>query len=84
MNNVIKEFLAADLEAQRRKAIATLHLLSNHPVGIGDHSTEDFYKNAHEALAALTDADDKLETLKKYDFLVHEGKNVTLKNGDKI
>jgi hypothetical protein len=84
MNNIIKDFLAADLEAQRRKAIATLHLLTNHPAGIGDHSTEDFYKNAHEALAALTDADDKLETLNKYDFLLQDGEHVTLKNKDKI
>jgi ABC-type tungstate transport system permease subunit len=54
-------------------------LLSNHAAGIGDHSTEDFYKNAHEALAALTDADDKIETLNKYSFTIVNGKNVTTK-----
>lgn len=84
MQNIIKNMLLADLEAQRQKAITTLHLLSNHPAGIGDHSTEDFYKNAHEALAALTDADDKIETLKKYEFIITGGKNVTLKNGIEI
>jgi hypothetical protein len=71
--------LLADLEAQRKRAITTLHLLSNHAAGIGDHSTEDFYKNAHEALAALTDADDKIETLNKYSFTIIDGKNVTTK-----
>jgi len=41
-------------------------LLSEHPAGIGDHSTGDFYQNAEEALQKLVDADDKLETLEKY------------------
>lgn len=80
MENILKEMLMADLEAQRKRAITTLHLLSNHAAGIGDHSTEDFYKNAHEALSALTDADDKIETLKKYSFTIKDGKNVTLEN----
>jgi|TARA_R100000541_G_scaffold13438_1_gene22424 hypothetical protein len=53
-------------EAQKSKALLTLNLLSEHPAGIGDHSTEDFYQNADEALTMLVDADDKLETLKKY------------------
>lgn len=79
MEDILKEMLLADLEAQRKRAITTLHLLSNHAAGIGDHSTEDFYKNAHEALAALTDADDKIETLNKYSFTIIDGKNVTTK-----
>ena len=33
-------------EADKAKALLTLNLLSEHPAGIGDHSTEDFYKNA--------------------------------------
>ena len=52
--------------SDKSKALLTLSLLSDHPAGIGDHSTEDFYKNADEALTRLTDADDKLETLNKY------------------
>jgi hypothetical protein len=44
----------------------TLNLLSEHPAGIGDHSTKDFYNNAEEALAMLVDADDKIEALQKY------------------
>jgi len=52
--------------AEKDKAMLTLNLLSNHPAGIGDHSTEDFYKNANEALEMLVDADDKINTLEKY------------------
>ena len=37
-------------------------------VGIGDHSTGDFYNNIEEAFSSLIDADDMLETLKKYDW----------------
>jgi hypothetical protein len=84
MRNILKEMLKADLESQRKRAIITLHLLSNNAVGIGDHSTEDFYKNAHEALSALTDADDKLETLSAYEFMDENGQYITYKNGIKI
>ena len=44
----------------------SLFLLGNKAVGIGDHSTEDFYKNADEALIMLVDADDKLTALERY------------------
>jgi hypothetical protein len=84
MEQIIKEMLIADLEAQRKKAILTLHLLSNNAAGIGDHSTSDFYKNAHEALEALTDADDKLETINKYQFKLENGQYITYKNGEKL
>jgi hypothetical protein len=57
--------------------------LAHHSVGIGDHSTEDYYKNAEEALAALTDADDKLETLNRYSFSMESGEYVIYKNNVK-
>jgi hypothetical protein len=60
------EMLRQEAEAQKAKALLTLELLSNHAVGIGDHSTGDFYKNAEEALQMLVDADDKLEAIQKY------------------
>ena len=44
----------------------TSAILINNPAGIGDHSTEDFYRNAEEALAMLADADERLETIEKY------------------
>ena len=44
----------------------TLELLTEHPAGIGDHSTTDFYNNAEEAIRALAEADDVLETIKRH------------------
>ena len=55
--------LQKTFEAQREKALMTLELLTEHPAGIGDHSTNDFYNNAEEAIKALAEADDVLETL---------------------
>lgn len=60
------DMLRKSAEAEKAKALLSLELLSNHAVGIGDHSTEDYYKNAEEALRLLVDADDKLEALNKY------------------
>ena len=34
--------LKKTFEAQREKALMTLELLTEHPAGIGDHSTDDF------------------------------------------
>jgi len=62
--------LQKTFEAQREKALMTLELLTEHPAGIGDHSTNDFYNNAEEAIKALAEADDVLETLNR-----HYGKN---------
>ena len=60
------KMLKTEAEAERQKALLSLDLLGNHAVGIGDHSTEDFYKNATEALVMLVDADDKISALDKY------------------
>ena len=62
----LTEMLRKSAEADKAKALLTLNLLENHQAGIGDHSTEDFYKNAEEALAVLADADDRLEAIDKY------------------
>ena len=53
-------------KADKAKALLSLDLLGNKSVGIGDHSTEDFYKNAEEALIKLVDADDRLDALEEY------------------
>lgn len=66
MNQKLITMLRTSAEAQKAKALLTFELLGENPVGIGDHSTKDFYENAEEALQMLVDADDKLETLKKY------------------
>ena len=62
----IIQALTAQAEADRQRALMALDLLENQAVGIGDHTANDFMKDADEALSLLTDADDKLETLRKY------------------
>ncbi len=64
--NYLVDMLIKTAEADKAKALLTLDLLSNNPAGIGDHSTDDFYKNAEEALSMLADADDRLEAIDKY------------------
>lgn len=66
MTKELYTMLKTSAEADKAKAQLSLELLGNNAVGIGDHSTEDFYKNAEEALTMLVDADDKLEALEKY------------------
>ncbi len=65
MNKLVK-MLRTSAEADKAKALLSLELLGDRAVGIGDHTTGDFYKNAEEALAMLVDADDRLSTLDKY------------------
>tara|TARA_R110001592_G_scaffold90544_1_gene266065 strand:+ start:98 stop:316 length:219 start_codon:yes stop_codon:yes gene_type:complete len=64
--NYLVDMLIKTAEADKAKALLTLDLLSNNPAGIGDHSTDDFYRNAEEALSMLADADDRLEAIEKY------------------
>lgn len=66
MNKNLIKMLKTSAEAEKAKALLTLDLLGNNAVGIGDHTTKDFYDNAEEALQRLVDADDKLEAIKKY------------------
>ena len=53
-------------QADRAKALLSLDLLGNNPAGIGDHSTEDFYNNANDALNMLVEADDRINVLERY------------------
>ena len=48
-----------------QKAKLSVELLTNNAVGIGDHSTQDFYENLDQALDTLVDAKDRLEILKE-------------------
>lgn len=59
--------LRKSAEADKAKALLSLELLDKKAVGIGDHSTEDFYKNAEGALALLADSLDRLEALNVYE-----------------
>tara|TARA_R110002020_G_scaffold77641_2_gene195977 strand:+ start:91 stop:312 length:222 start_codon:yes stop_codon:yes gene_type:complete len=66
MTKELYNMLKTSAEADKAKALLSLDLLGNKAVGIGDHSTEDFYKNAEEALINLVDADDRLAALANY------------------
>jgi hypothetical protein len=66
MNDKLYNMLKSSAEADIAKAKLSLDLLGNNAVGIGDHSTEDFYKNAEEALSLLTDAKDRLDVLEDF------------------
>ena len=66
MNEKLYNMLKTSAESDVAKAELTLNLLDDNAVGIGDHSTKDFYDNAEEALSLLADAYDRLETLEKY------------------
>ena len=68
MKKRVLKMLEAKANEKREKALTSLELLMNNPVGIGDHSTGDFYENVEEAFQELVDADDMLETLEKYDW----------------
>ena len=48
------------------KALASLDLLLEQGVGIGDHSTGDYWANVDEALDMLVDAEDRLDIIQKY------------------
>lgn len=72
MYKQLYEMLLKSAEADKAKAILSLDLLSNKAAGIGDHSTDDYYKNAEQALQMLVDADDRINTLTNY-FLKNEG-----------
>lgn len=58
--------LRARALAEREEALMALELMTERAAGIGDHTANDFMKDAEIALQRLVDADDKLETLEKY------------------
>ena len=66
MDEKLYEMLMSSAKADKAKALLSLELLGSKAVGIGDHSTEDFYKNAEEALIKLVDADDRIGALEDY------------------
>tara|TARA_R110000822_G_scaffold110943_2_gene241338 strand:+ start:4666 stop:4893 length:228 start_codon:yes stop_codon:yes gene_type:complete len=59
------QMLMTSAVADKAKAELTLNLLSESPAGIGDHSTDDFYRNAESALLMLVDALDRIKLLNK-------------------
>jgi hypothetical protein len=66
MNKKLINMLKLSAESDKAKALLSLDLLGSKGVGIGDHSTKDFYNNAEDALKMLVDADDRLKAIEKY------------------
>jgi hypothetical protein len=64
-SRVIKA-LVSKAVSEKEHALMSLELLTEKPVGIGDHTANDFLNDAEIALQRLVDADDKLEALQKY------------------
>ena len=60
------DYLMKKALTDKAKAELSLELLLEKAVGIGDHSTGDFYENLDEALDTLVDAIDRLEVIEKY------------------
>lgn len=65
-NFKVIQALRAHAEAEKAKALTSFELLTDKAVGIGDHSTEDYFKNAFEALDQLSKAEEQIEVLNKY------------------
>lgn len=70
MGNMKKTRVMAALKAQaladKEKALMALDLLENQGVGIGDHTANDFLKDATESLQLLAEAEDRLEMINRY------------------
>jgi|TARA_B100000780_G_scaffold49620_1_gene30790 hypothetical protein len=79
MTKELYNMFMTSAEADKAKALLSLNLLGDKGVGIGDHSTGDYYKNAEEALIMLVDADDRIATLNLY--FGHNLTNKTQVNG---
>jgi len=58
--------LKTQAEADKAKALMSLELLTESSVGIGDHTANDFLKDATESLELLASADERLEIIEKY------------------
>lgn len=58
--------LKAQALADKEKALMALDLLENQAVGIGDHTANDFFKDATESLQLLAEAEDRLDMIDKY------------------
>lgn len=58
--------LKAQALADKEKALMALDLLENQAVGIGDHTANDFLKDATESLNLLCEAEERLEMINKY------------------
>jgi len=66
MDIQLYEMLESMAKSEISKAKMSLKLLGEKAVGIGDHSTDDFYNNVKDAIKSLTDAEDEIKTINNY------------------
>ena len=58
--------LKSECEANINEALLTLDMCFTKAAAIGEHTSEQFMEEASKALDKLTDARDRLDTLKEY------------------
>ena len=58
--------LKSECEANINEALLTLDMCFTKATAIGEHTSEHFMEEASKALTKLTDARDRLDTLKDY------------------
>ena len=59
-------YMLKKAESDKSASLASFELLLDNAVGIGDHSTDDLYKELDTALDNLVDAEDRLEIISKH------------------
>ena len=58
--------LESECEANINEALLTMDMCFNQAAAIGEHKSEHFLEEASKALTKLTDARDRLDTLREY------------------
>tara|TARA_Y100001951_G_C11140095_1_gene183150 strand:- start:322 stop:567 length:246 start_codon:yes stop_codon:yes gene_type:complete len=58
--------LKSECESDINEALLTLDMCFNKPTAIGEHTSENFLKEASKALNKLTEARDKIDVLNTY------------------
>ena len=58
--------LKSECEANINEALLTIDMCFNQATSIGEHISEHFLEEASKALSKLTDARDRLDTLREY------------------
>ena len=58
--------LKSECEANINEALRTMEMCCNQATAIGEHTSEHFLEEASKALTKLTDARDRLDTLREY------------------
>ena len=74
--NAVLDSLLKQAQTDKAQAEVSLRVLIDHPAGIGDHSTTDLHNNLNEALSKLAEADDRIETLQRFDPAYFANKNL--------